>query len=166
MKKRITLIIFLLAAAGSLLAVGCGSNNKSSKNQTSVVTFEKDILAADSSLPDMTTVDSDSEEADSLFAYLSDVDYSKIHSYFLSYSSDGLADEVAVIRVKDTSDVDEVKESVEDHIRGRVNFYKSYDVTQVDRAEDALIFTNGNDVVLIVSDNPKDIKSAYKDKVE
>ena len=91
------------------------------------------------------------------------MDYSKVDKYFLDYAQEGTAEEVAVIKVKNSKDVDEAKKSLEKHIKDRIAFYKSYDPTQVDRANDAQIFVKDDYAVLIVSDNASEIKKAFED---
>ena len=91
------------------------------------------------------------------------MDYSKVDKYFLDYAQEGTAEEVAVIRVKNSKDVDEAKKSLEKHIQDRISFYKTYDPTQVDRANDAQIFVKDDYAVLIVSDNASEIKKAFED---
>ena len=63
----------------------------------------------------MLNASSAEENAEENFKHISDLDYSKVDSYFVSYSEEGLADEIAVIAVKDPQDVKEAKESLDDH---------------------------------------------------
>jgi hypothetical protein len=119
------------------------------------------MLAADDSLPQMTSVSSSMDDGEELFAYLSDLDYNKVSGYFLSYSADGLADEIAVVRMKEAADVSAMSDSLRAHVDGRIKLYENYQPDQVPRAEQALIFTSGNDVVLIISDGQAAVKTAY-----
>ena len=64
-------------------------------------------------LPEMLNASSAEKDAEDKFSHISDMDYKKVDSYFVSYSSDGhKADEIVVIAVKDKADVDEAKESL------------------------------------------------------
>lgn len=158
MKKLVTV---LFTCAFLILGIsGCASH---STNSVPVVTLQEKLLAVDTSLPEMITVNHETENAAELFSSLSDVDYGKVDSYFLSYSSEGLADEVAVVRVKSSSDVKMVEDSLKEHVQKRVNLFQSYRADQVNRAENAVVFSNGNDVVLIISDQSGTVKNAYEE---
>ena len=154
----VILAITLLAIVG----VGCQS---SEKEEISIYDLQKNMLAADDSLPEMLTVNSSASEAADNFSYLSDIDYEKVDAYFLAYSAEGKADEIAVIRLKEDKDVGEAKTSLEKHAQGRVSLYKTYDPSQVERAEDAMVFTSGRYAVLIISDQKEDVRSAFLDSV-
>ena len=154
----VILAITLLAIVG----VGCQS---SKKEEISIYDLQKNMLAADDSLPEMLTVNSSASEAADNFSYLSDIDYEKVDAYFLAYSAEGKADEIAVIRLKEDKDVGEAKTSLEKHAQGRVSLYKTYDPSQVERAEDAMVFTSGRYAVLIISDQKEDVRSAFLDSV-
>ncbi|MCR5154128.1 MAG: DUF4358 domain-containing protein [Lachnospiraceae bacterium] len=158
MNRSVLYSLVLLLMLGLIFSLtGCGS-----KNSVSLASLEKDMLAADTSLPEMKTVNNKSEDAEGLFSYLSDTAYKKIDAFFLSYSAEGLADEIAVVRVKKANDVTEVADSLNTHIENRKNLFRSYNKDQLERAEKAVLFTNGKDVVLIISDNPSLVKGAYE----
>ena len=161
MKNKFNKKIFSIALVCVLAIqmVGCGNSN----NKIDMTKLEKTMMAADVDMPTMLAVNSDSDNTKDLFAYLSDMDYSKVDKYFLHYAQEGTAEEVAVIKVKNSKDVDEAKKSLEKHIKDRIAFYKSYDPTQVDRANDAQIFVKDDYAVLIVSDNASEIKKAFED---
>ncbi len=161
MKNKFIKKIFSIALVCVLAIqmVGCGNSN----NKIDMTKLEKTMMAADVDMPTMLAVNSDSDNTKDLFAYLSDMDYSKVDKYFLDYAQEGTAEEVAVIKVKNSKDVDEAKKSLEKHIQDRIAFYKSYDPTQVDRANDAQIFVKDDYAVLIVSDNASEIKKAFED---
>nr|MCR5784526.1 DUF4358 domain-containing protein [Eubacterium sp.] len=129
----------------------------------SMYDLSKAMLAADETLPDMTTVSSNDEDAENLFGYLSDLEYDKVDSFFLSYSSEGLADEIAVIAVKDAADVEEAKKTLDAQVENRLNTYTQYDPSQVDRVENAVVFTTGRYAVLIICDGDEAVKDAFND---
>ena len=156
--------IICLIAVAAMFICGCGAAATSAT--VSMYDLFKEMLAADSSLPDMTTVSSNDDAAESNFSYLSDLDYSKVDSYFLSYSSEGKADEIAVIAVKDTNDVNEAKSTLEAQVDSRKKLYETYDTDQVERVNKAVVFTSGQYAVLIISDNSSEVKSAFEKFIE
>lgn len=141
-----------------LLLTGCGKDNFVA---VSMYDLSKEMIAADSSLPEMITVSTSDTDAENNFKYLSDMDYTKVDSYFLSYSAEGKADEIVVIAVKNVNDVEETKKTLEAHVKSRKNVYDTYDPTQLQRVDQALIFTQSHYAVLIISDDAPSVKNAF-----
>ncbi len=160
--KRLTALL----SAGCLMAVCCTGCKEEQKPVVSMYDLSRAMLAADDTLPDMSYVSNSDENASELFGYLSDMDYALVESYFLSYSSEGLADEIAVIAVKDAADVETAKKSIEAHVEDRVGLYTQYDPSQTERAEDALVFTSGQYAVLIISEKQDEVKTAFEGFIE
>ncbi len=155
MGKRI-----LALALGLLLLTGCAP----AEAEVSMYDLEKAMLAADSSLPEMTSVNDSSENPASLFAYLSDLEYEKVEHFFLAYSTEGKADEIAVIAVKDAGDVDAARESLERHVESRQKLYDQYDPEEAVRVGNAQVFTRGRCAVLILCDETEAVRSAFEEE--
>lgn len=149
----ITLFIFLLCMSG------CSKN--SSQTSVDMSKLCSDMLAADTSLPDMLTTSSNDENGESNFVYLADMDYSKVDSYFYAYSSTGTAYEIAVICLKASSDVSEAETALNTHITNRVHTFESYSPEQVSSAENAKIVKNGRYVALIMCDSKNDVIDVF-----
>ena len=175
MKRRITAAV--LTVLSILPLFGCGGNARPSEpdpRQTgtepvqtvSVDELREDMLAAAPSLPEMKTVSDGDEKSEALFSYLSDLDYDKVEHFFLVYSATGLADEIAVIAVKDPADAAEAKESLNRHLSNRKQMYVQYQPDQVPRVENAEVFTKDQYVVLIVCNDAAAVKAAFIRDVE
>lgn len=136
------------------------------KAKVSMYDLRKAMLAEDPNLPEMSAVSSVDEKADELFAYLSDIDYSKVEGYFLTFAADGTSYEIAVVALKERSDVSELQSSLRKHVEGRVNLYKSYAPDQVERAQGAEIVSAGRYVALIMCDDQAAVKAAFQSGVE
>lgn len=160
-KRNTRLSALLLASALALTLPGCSGSGQT--QTVSMYDLGKTMMEADPDLPDMSTALSSSDQAEDLFHYLSDMDYSKVDGYFLGYSSEGKADEVAVICTHSQSDTKEAVKELNEHAEGRVQMYKTYAPDQVSRAENALVFSEGRYAVLIISDHPDDVKKAFSD---
>ena len=93
------------------------------------------------------------------------MDYDKVEAYFVSYANELASYEIAVIAVKDASDVSVAADSLKQHAQNRVDFYRSYGVSEVPRAENALVFTDGRYAVLIMTDSNSAVRSAFEDFV-
>ncbi|MEA4832938.1 hypothetical protein SDC9_97310 [bioreactor metagenome] len=129
----------------------------------SLYDLQKTMLAADSLLPEMSSVNGSAEDASEMFTYLSNMPYNKVENYFLAYSSEGKADEIAVITVKNSADIEEAKKSLDEHVKNRIKLYEQYDPTQLERVNKALIFTSGKFAVLIISDNAAAVRNSFKE---
>ena len=162
MLRKAGILIMAIMLLGLVLG---GCSRAASRPSVSMHDLQTAMLAADSSLPEMTAVNDASENAKNLFSYLSDLDYDKVAGFFLAYSAQGRADEVAVIETRDVKDVASAVDTLKKHRENRVKLYQSYQPDQVARAQNALIFDRGNYAVLIISDNQDSIRAAFEKAV-
>lgn len=157
MIKRIVCALCAVMLALSLCA--CGEKTKSIDMQA----LENSMVSADKTLPEMKVSGSWEENAEKAFSYISDLEYNKIHGFFLAYAADGMAYEIAVVQLKDKSDTSAMADSLREHVRSRVQMYKTYEPQQVQRAESAVVKTDGDCVLLIMSDAPQNAETAFKE---
>lgn len=157
MIKRIVCALFAVMLSLSLCA--CGEKTKSIDMQA----LENSMVSADKTLPEMKVSGSWDENAEKAFSYISDLEYNKIHGFFLAYAADGMAYEIAVVQLKDKSDASAMADSLREHVRSRVQMYKTYEPQQVQRAESAVVKTDGDCVLLIMSDAPQNAETAFKE---
>ena len=103
MKKILSMILIFSTAL--MLLSGCGQQTS---DTVSMYDLRQTMEAADSSLPEMLCASNSDDDPDEKFANVSDMDYKKVESFFISYAKEGgKADEIVVIAVKDKNDVDE-----------------------------------------------------------
>lgn len=157
MIKRIVCALCAVMLAFSLCA--CGEKTKSIDMQA----LENSMVSADKTLPEMKVSGSWDENAEKAFSYISDLEYNKIHGFFLAYAADGMAYEIAVVQLKDKSDASAMADSLREHVQSRVQMYKTYEPQQVQRAESAVVKTDGDCVLLIMSDAPQNAETAFKE---
>lgn len=155
--KRIICVICALAMCLSVCA--CGEKTQ----KIDMYELQKSMVSADKSLPEMKISGSWDENAEKAFSYISDMEYNKIHGFFLAYAADGMAYELAVVQLKDKSDAGEMEDSLNEHVQTRVRMYKTYEPEQVQRAENAVVKTVGDCVLLIISDSPENAETAFKE---
>lgn len=155
--KRIICVICALAMCLSVCA--CGEKTQ----RIDMYELQKSMVSADKSLPEMKISGSWDENAEKAFSYVSDMEYNKIHGFFLAYAADGMAYELAVVQLKDKSDAGEMEDSLNEHVQTRVRMYKTYEPEQVQRAENAVVKTVGDCVLLIMSDSPENAETAFKE---
>ena len=81
MKKYIS---FVLLTAMLTMTTACGSRTSSQTSDAaiSMQSLQEEMLSADTTLPDMTTVSSADEQAELNFTSLSDLSYDLVDSYF------------------------------------------------------------------------------------
>lgn len=155
--KRIICVICVLAMCLSVCA--CGEKTQ----KIDMYELQRSMVSADKSLPEMKISGSWDENAEKAFSYISDMEYNKIHGFFLAYAADGMAYELAVVQLKDKSDAGEMEDSLNEHVQTRVRMYKTYEPEQVQRAENAVVKTVGDCVLLIMSDSPENAETAFKE---
>lgn len=158
--KRI--LLFCLAALLALSLCACGGESQSGGAQVNMSQLQQAMLAADPSLQQMTSVTSEAADGETLFAYVSALPYDKVESFLLSYSSAGKADELAVIAVKDSKDVEEAAQSLRDHVQQRLQLFRQYGPDQAARVEQAQVFTKDNCAVLIIADQSQAVREALE----
>lgn len=160
MKKIISVMLALVV----LLQCGCGGTKTS--DTVSMYDLRQTMEAADTSLPEMLYASSADENAADQFAYISDLDYDKVDSFFLSYAKEGTADEIAVVAVKDVNDIDEAKQSLETHRQNRRKLLDQYEPEEVKRIDDGLVFAKDQYAVLIICDDAGAVKAAFEKAIE
>ena len=153
------MVCALCAVMLSLSLCACGEKTKSIDMQA----LENSMVSADKSLPEMKVSGSWEENSEKAFSYISDLEYNKIHGFFLAYAADGMAYEIAVVQLKDKSDASTMADSLREHVQSRVQMYKTYEPQQVQRAESAVVKTDGDCVLLIMSDAPQNAETAFKE---
>lgn len=153
------MVCALCAVMLSLSLCACGEKTKSIDMQA----LENSMVSADKSLPEMKVSGSWDENTEKAFSYISDLEYNKIHGFFLAYAADGMAYEIAVVQLKDKSDASAMADSLREHVQSRVQMYKTYEPEQVQRAESAVVKTDGDCVLLIMSDAPQNAETAFKE---
>lgn len=155
--KRIICAVCALVMALSLCA--CGEKTQ----KIDMYELQRSMVSADKSLPEMKISGSWDENAEKAFSYISDMEYNKIHGFFLAYAADGMAYELAVVQLKDKSDAGAMEDSLNEHVQTRVRMYKTYEPEQVQRAENAVVKTVGDCVLLIMCDSPENAETAFKE---
>ena len=151
-------IAALLAALTLLSLCGCGGK---AKVTVPMADLKNAMTEAAPSLPEMKSVSDEDADAAKLFSYFSDLDYDKVEHFFLTYSAKGLADEIAVIALKDPADAAAAKASLESHLKSRIQMYTQYQPEQVPRVENAELFIKDQYVVLIICDEAAAVKTAF-----
>ncbi|MCR5373782.1 MAG: DUF4358 domain-containing protein [Lachnospiraceae bacterium] len=163
MKKRIAALLLALTV---VFLMGCGGEKKEEVKDVNFYDLRTAMLNATDKLPEMQTASSVDDNASELLAYVSDIDYKKVSNFFVSYSKEGLADEIVVISVKDEADVKEAKDSLQKHLEHRKNLFANYAIEQASRLDSAILKVSGRYVVLIIADEYSKIDKAFDDMLK
>lgn len=158
--KKVKLIVLCCLCAVLLALCACSGSKTAAIDMQEL---QKYMLAADESLPEMKISGSWEENGEKAFSYISDLEYNKIHGFFLAYAADGMAYELAVLQLEDASDAPAAADSLRRHVESRVRMYRTYEPGQVQRAESAVVKTRGDCVLLIMSDTPTAAENAFKE---
>lgn len=162
MKKRLIALVFVTLMVLPLAACG----KKEEVKDVDFYELRTKMLEAGENLPDMQTASSADDNAAELLGYVSDMDYEKVSNFFVSYSSEGLTDEIVVIAVKNEDDAKEAKESLEKHLTHRKNLFANYSPVEGAKLENAILRVVGRYVYLIIADDRNAIEKAFNEMVK
>ncbi len=154
MKKPFSLMLCL--AALLCLLSGCAADRQAERSLSQ--TRERMLAAAE--LPEMRSVNAQSDDAQRKLSTITDVDYDKVMDFFIDYAADGAGYEISVIELKDKNDCSAVAESLETHKSRRIEQYRFYAPDQVPRAEKARVSVKGRRVAFVMCD---DVEAVMKE---
>ncbi|MCI9020679.1 MAG: DUF4358 domain-containing protein [Eubacterium sp.] len=165
MKKYISCV---LLTAMLVMSSACGSADTKQTQDAgiSMPDLQEAMLAADTTLPDMTKTSSEDEQAELNFTSLTDISYDKIDAYFYAYATEGTAEEIAVIRLKDKNDAAAMMESLHEHITQRQGTFQEYAPEQAVLTEKAVVTRQGLYVALIISSKNGLVQKAFEKSFE
>lgn len=117
-------------------------------------------------LPEMTVIYSTDEEAEGNLARLLELDYDLVKEYYYEYAKEGSAEEMAVLRMKDTNGVIDAKNSFSARLEQRKNMYQTYSPDEVSKLEKARIVVKGNYIAVVVSNSPDGGADAFENALK
>lgn len=161
MKKVRGLIVAILCMVISV--TGCQNTEKQQEQTVDLQQLEKDMLAADTTLPKMDICSSEDSDAELNFLMLSEESYDMVEEYFYAYAADGSAQEIAVVRVKDPADVAVMMSSLSDHIDTRTGTMREYAPEQATLTEQAVLTREGSYITLIISEKNGLVQQAFEE---
>ncbi|MCC8051128.1 MAG: DUF4358 domain-containing protein [Clostridiales bacterium] len=142
MKKGIGI---LCAAAAAIMLTACGSK------QEETVSIEIESLAEE--LLETVTSDSLSETASSLIPSIYYLDEDAVVSAVAYASSGATSCEIAVIESADTEDAAAAEEKLQTRVDNQTELYATYNESEADRLDTAIIKSTGVYTVLCVCDD-------------
>ncbi len=156
--KKIIPAVLVFAA----LLCGCGSNGGSAESKVDLKAVFEAACAADTTLPEMTTVSSDADDAELNFTLLCDFEYDRVDSYYYAYATDGSAPEVAVVRVKESGDAAALMSKIKNHVADRRGAMESYSPEQVEAVDKYVLVREGDAILYAIGEKNGLAAEAFK----
>ena len=151
LKKKITKFIALLLVCSFCIA-GCGDKSADNNKKVDMKKLQESMLNSVEGLDKLEVKSSSDSDAKDTFAILCDMDYDRVDEFFYAYASDAEADEIAVVRLKDKSDVAPIMERLQKHVDQRVITFQEYEPKLVSVIENAIITRQGLYVAMIIGE--------------
>lgn len=164
MRKLKKVMMIGIAVVLGIAMTACGGGAKETQT-VDLKSMQTSLPAADSTLPEMTMITSEDENAELNFTALCDYDYSKVDSYFYTYAADGTAPEIAVVVLKKASDAADLMNSITDHNAKREGTMASYTPEQVAMVQSYVLTHQENCVLYAVGGQNGMVQKAFQEAV-
>lgn len=167
MNKSIKFISFCLCMTFlfSIVCTSCGQRNHVVSVASCAVDL-KDLFTsvknASGALPEMCSFSTLDKDAEDCFRCLCDFDYSKVEDYYISYSSSGTAEEIFLIKLKNSEDSTYAKLSLHNRIKSRSATFDQYQPGECSKLGKAIIASKGNYVALLICPDGYSAKQAFE----
>ena len=163
MLKKITCFLFSLLLCLNICSCSSKKEENKSINIIDIEVLQKAMLDAAPSLSESIQINSKAEDAETNFMGFSNLDYEKVDGFFLCYSKDAVADEIAVIRVKNNADVQSALDSLETHAEQKMSLFSDYSAKGTEKYS---AFCEGNYAVLIICEEADTVKQAFINEIK
>lgn len=144
-----------------LCVVFAGCSQSPEEEKTIDLSSLAQEMQAAAEWPELLTISSGDSSAQKGFSAISSMDYDKVDDFCLLYAADGSAYELAVIRLKDEADMDEMEKSLKQHIEKRTESYRYYKPDQAARSSGALVAVHGRYAALVMCDHNAAVKAVF-----
>lgn len=163
---------YRMLLAGSILLLtlalwGCGGTETTTAEADRPLDLQalsEAMLAADTTLPEMTVVTDADDAAELNFTSFSDFDYARVFSYFYAYATEGGSQEIAVVGLRDTADAAALMNSMKQHLEDRRGTLSTYAPDQLPMVEHAVIKQNGSYVAMIICEKSGLVQQAFEER--
>lgn len=152
MKKIIAVI--LAAATMAICFSGCGKEEKTEIDIKDTV----NSISKECGLEEM--VEASSDEVSSMYDF-GNVEYKSLYS--LRAQSPVAADEIVLVEVKSTDDIDKVKDVLKARAQSRSDNFGGYAPDESKKAQDAEVISKGNYVLLAICSDTSKATYTFKD---
>ncbi len=154
MNMKKTALLCAAAFAAACLLSACGK--KGSDANVDIAKLSTDLKATVTS-GELADISAD------MIASTYFVEADQIEEASASLSSGATACEVAIIKCKESGDVKSVQDKFKTRVENQTALYADYNQPEVEKLNEAIIDTNGNYVVLCVTDDVEAAKNVLKE---
>lgn len=160
------LLIVCSISVCMLLAAGCGAaeEQQPAGETADLNALSAAMIAADTTLPEMTVVTDADEQAELNFSAFSDFDYARVQSYFYAYATDGGMQEIAVVELSDTADAAALMNTMQAHLDDRRGTLSTYAPDQLPMVEHAVIKQDGRYIAMIICEKSGLVQQAFLER--
>lgn len=163
--KKITALVMAILMMLSLCACGGKDGDKEVKVKKGDITAKMLVEATlqQTSFDKADLIYSmEDENFSARFEYFYGIDVSLVSDAAIACSSSSKADEISILKTAKGTDINELTAALENRCAIQKSSYELYSPECVDMLNNALIFTNGDYAVLIVSDKNDELRSALE----
>ena len=149
--KKIFTSIFLIMAVLTLNA--CSSKSSKQPTAESVTSKIVEDLQSD------TMIELSEERVQSYYGF--DLDIVEDYSIYVD-GSGGFSDEVAVLKAKDTGDINALKDSIQERVDSQEKAFDGYNAKEFKKLEDHLVVVRDNYVLFVVSNDTESAQKIFR----
>lgn len=165
--KKITALVMAVLMMLSLCACGGKDGDKKVKKGDITAKMLVEATLQQTSFDKADLIYSmEDENFSARFEYFYGIDVSLVSDAAIACSSSSKADEISILKTAKDTDINELTAALENRCAIQKASYELYSPECVDMLNNALIFTNGDYAILIVSDKNDELKSALETIME
>ncbi len=161
-KLKLMISCICLCSLLCMTVTSCGKTAVvSANNNVNLQELTTKIASQAGKLPEMSTYSSKDADAEDWFNYLCDFDYSKVENYYISYATNGNAEEIFLIQLKDSSDIGFATIALQNRIQSRTEQFKLYLPKEVSKLSSAKIVSKDTIIALLVCPDEYSAQKAF-----
>ncbi len=152
-------IAAFLAAGMCISFAACGGKDASEQKQPATADVVEAVSANLTFKDQMMVLD------DVMVSNIYRLDEDKLEEKTVKVSATGAtAEEVSVFKVKDSADVQMVKDAIAERIEDQKISYQNYVPAEMVKIEGAVTYTQGNYVILVMADDTSSVEKTFQEQ--
>lgn len=164
--KKITALIMAMLMAASLCACVIVDDGKSTKEPVSARQLVEATLQQTGFDNADLIYSVEDESFSARFEYYYGIDVSLVSDAAIACSSSSKADEISILKTAEDTDINELTAALENRCMMQKSSYELYSPECVEMLDNALIFTEDDCAILIVSDRNEELQAALTELME
>lgn len=158
-----------LVLAGIFAVAFCGGCAQKTTQPKEIQSPEKckdimeELLEGADSISTDTKLFYGEEKYEEFFEYLYETSYDRVSDGAYAYASEAVADELTIIHANEEKDVKVIRGHLEERVERRMSDFMGYKPDEVEKLENAIIFVEGQYILMVVCDDPEEIVDKFKE---